>query len=106
MKRGHILCDAEFVGRGIKCVQRLAQFGQQVCLAGELIAMGVVAADRAEEDLASHAEISPRGNELGDHVKLIWLARSWGKPFGAAGTPARAEVSSSFAAMERETVSE
>ena len=66
-----LLRDAELGGRGVKRVQGLAQFRKQIPLPGELIAMGVVTADRAEKDLALHAEIGPCGNESRHHAELL-----------------------------------
>src|SRR5205085_12616825 len=68
---GDLLRDAEFVRRRIKRIQRLAQFRKQIPLPGELIAMRIVTADRAEKNLALHAEIGPRGDELRHHAELL-----------------------------------
>ena len=50
-----------------------------------LAVVRIVTADRAEKDLAAHAEIGPRGNKPGNHIQLFSQRGRWGKPFAAAG---------------------
>jgi hypothetical protein len=68
---GDVLSDPQFICRGIKRVQGLAQFREQVCLACQLITVRIVATDGTEKNLTAHAKIGPRGNEPGNHVQLL-----------------------------------
>src|ERR1044072_6687286 len=86
-ERGHILREAELVRRGVKGIESLAQFGEQIRLARQLIAVRVVTADRAEEDLALHAQVSAGGDQLRDHIEL--LAEVRGRENGSERRDAR-----------------
>src|SRR5438067_2946771 len=70
-ERGHILRDAQLVGRVVKRIQALAQLRKEICLAGQLIAVGVVTADRTKENLAVHAQVGPRCDQFRDHIQLL-----------------------------------
>src|SRR6476469_4967833 len=69
-KRSDLRSDAQLDRGRIKSVQSLAQLAEQIRLAGELIAVRVVTADGAEEDLAFHAEIVPGRDHLRYHAEL------------------------------------
>src|SRR3954468_5743351 len=51
--------------------------------------MGVVAADRAEENLAIHREVDPRRNQFGDHVQLRTKSRARKHGLEAGGASQR-----------------
>src|SRR4051812_24495370 len=68
---GDLRRDPELDRSRVKCVQPLAQLRKEIGLAGQLIAVGVVAAHRAKENLTVHAQVGSGGNQLRDHAQLL-----------------------------------
>src|SRR6266480_7723808 len=53
-ERRHLRCDAQLDRRIVKCIHSLAQLREQIRLTGQLVAVGIVTANGAEENLALH----------------------------------------------------
>jgi hypothetical protein len=65
------LIDQQFLGREIELLDGGAELSEQGVLVGELVGVGVEAADLTEEDLALDAEGLPDADDLGDCLELL-----------------------------------